>query len=112
MIDGAREIALAQARFPLKGLGFMPSGEGVQFNGVAYENASGRERISICMSIAIASHPDFRVVLVRDASLFDADGLAWVEEFAVENDVQVWLEEISHAGDGQVLTLVEGEVLP
>jgi hypothetical protein len=109
-IDHGREIALAQAKYPMPGLGFMPSGEGVQFNGLPYEQASGRERISICMSIAAASHPEFRVVLVRDASLFDADGLAWVEQFAVENDLSVWLEEISHTGAGQVLTLVEGSV--
>lgn len=98
---------LAQAQFPVDGLGFTE--EGVTYQGVPFKQASSAEQIRVSMAMAIALNPTLRVIRIQDGSLLDADSLALVEETAREHDMQVWMEVV---GDGieNAYTIVDGEV--
>lgn len=110
ILDHEREIALAQAKYPLAGLGFLPSGEGVMFNGVPLAQASGREKWTVGVALARASNPEFGVMLVRDAALIDPAGLTWLKELGVEYGLQIWLEKIVSDGGDDVVTIQDGSV--
>lgn len=51
------------------------------------------------MAIALAANPKLPVVLIRDGSLLDEDGLRMVAEMAEARGAQVWLERVSNAGN-------------
>lgn len=102
-----KAAAIAAAKMPVPGLGF--TDEGVTLNGLPFEQASSAEQLRASMGIAMAMNPELRVVLIRDGSLLDEDGLRLVAEMAAERDFQVWVESVDSSGaigfvmeDGQV----------
>ena len=60
--------------------------------------------------MAMALNPKLRVIRILDGSLLDAENLAIVEQMAVDNDFQIWLEKISD-GSGVGITIEDGSVL-
>ena len=88
--------AIANAKMPVPGLGF--TDEGVTLNGLPFEQASSAEQLRASMGIAMAMNPELRVVLIRDGSLLDEDGLRLVAEMAAEHDFQVWVESVDSSG--------------
>jgi DNA repair ATPase RecN len=106
-IDAKKVEALAAAKFPVEGLSV--DGDVVTVNGVPFEQASSAEQIRVGLAIGGALNPKLRVVLVRDGSLLDADGLRLVAEWAEQHDMQVIMERVS---DGSPVGIVieDGEV--
>jgi hypothetical protein len=98
-IDAKRKAigeAIARAKMPVPGLGFA---EGiVTYNGLPLNQASGAEQLAISFAIAKAANPTLRVVLIRDASLLDAESLAQLAEMAKDGDYQIWLERVDTSG--------------
>jgi hypothetical protein len=47
----------------------------------------------------MAGSPKLPVVLIRDGSLLDEDGLRLVAEMADARGAQVWIERVSNAGN-------------
>lgn len=92
-IDQQKTAAIAAAKMPVEGLGFDDSGT-VTFGGLPLDQASQAERIRVSVAIGIAMNPRLRVLLIRDASLLDADSLAMVCEMARDAGAQVWLERV------------------
>lgn len=107
-LDAERAKMLASAAYPVTGLGFDADG-GVTFGGLPLSQASGAEKIRVSMAVALSARKDVRVVLIRDASLLDDDGLALVAKMAEERDAQVWLERVGDKDPGAVV-FVDGEV--
>jgi len=102
-----KEGAIARLKMPIEGLAY---GDGViRYNGVPFEQASAAEQLRIAMAIAMAKNPKVRVILVRDASLFDVDSMEAIYAMAAEKDFQVWIEVAEK--EGRVGILIEdGEV--
>lgn len=106
-IDTDKADMLANAAFPVEGLGF--DTEGVTYQGVPFKQASTAEQIRVSMAMAIALNPTLRVIRITDGSLLDQNSLALVEEMAREHDYQVWLEVVGEGPDN-AFTIVDGEV--
>lgn len=93
--QAAKEKALAGAAFPVPGLGL---GDGhVTFNGVPLAQASSAEQLRISMALAMAANPAVKVVLVREGSLLDENGLRLVAEMATEKGYQIWMEKVDNS---------------
>lgn len=104
-IDAEKQRQLKEAKFPLPGLGF--SDTGVTLDGIPFAQCSTGDQIRASAAIGIALNPKLRVLLIRDASLLDKEGLKILAEMAKEKDVQLWLEEV---GDSkEVAVTIEGE---
>jgi DNA repair exonuclease SbcCD ATPase subunit len=104
----AKEQALAAAKFPVPGLSL---GDGqVLFNNVPLAQASSAEQLRISTALAMAANPKVRVVLIREGSLLDEQGLHLVAEMATAKGYQVWVEKVdSSRGIGVVIE--DGSVL-
>lgn len=105
--DRQKADAIAAAKMPVPGLGF---GDGmVTLNGLPFDQASGAEQLRASIGIAMAMNPNLRVMLIRDGSLLDENGLRLVGEMAEQHDFQVWLERVqTNATVGIVME--DGEV--
>jgi DNA repair exonuclease SbcCD ATPase subunit len=104
----AKEQALAAAKFPVPGLSL---GDGqVLFNNVPLAQASSAEQLRISTALAMAANPQVKVVLIREGSLLDEQGLHLVAEMATAKGYQVWVEKVdSSRGIGVVIE--DGSVL-
>jgi DNA repair exonuclease SbcCD ATPase subunit len=91
-----RAAAIARAAMPVPGLGF---GDGmVTLNDLPFDQASGAEQLRASIAIAMAMNPKLRVLLIKDGSLLDKNGIKLVAELAAENDMQVWMESVDTSG--------------
>jgi DNA repair exonuclease SbcCD ATPase subunit len=106
-IDAAKQRALAEARFPVTGLSL--DGDVVTFNGVPLDQASGAEQLRVGLAIGAALNPKLRVILVRDGSLLDTDGLRLVAEWAEASGMQVIMERVAD-GSRVGIVIEDGEV--
>lgn len=103
-IDKAKRDSIAAAKFPVDGLSVSESGE-VLFNGLPFSQASGAEQLRVSVAIGLALNPKLRVLLIRDGSLLDEEGLGLVAELAAQADAQVWMERVET--DGHVSVIIE-----
>lgn len=101
-IDAEREKRLAETKFPVPGLSFNINGS-ITLNELPLEQASQAEQLRVAVAMAIALNPKLRVLLVRDASLLDAQSLQLVTDMAAAADVQVFLEMVGEEGPGIVI---------
>jgi len=100
-IDAHKAATLAEAEWPVDGLGF--DAEGVTLNGLPFEQASSAEQLRVSVAMGLALNPTLRVLLIRDGSLLDAESLRIVAELAKERDGQVWLERVSEGSECSVV---------
>jgi hypothetical protein len=99
----AKEAAIAAAALPVPGITF---GDGaILLNGLPFNQASSAEQLRTSVAIGMASAPALRVMLVRDGSLLDEDGMRLLGEMAEEHDCQVWVETVR--SDGRVGFVLE-----
>lgn len=101
-----REEALAKAKMPIDGLGFVINEKGkpvVTFNGQPFEQASTAQQIRASTAIAMASNPQLRVLRIKDGSLLSPKSMAMIAEMAAEQDFQIWCEVVGTGGVGVVI---------
>lgn len=96
-IDQQKADGLAAASFPVDGLGF--DEDGVTYQDVPFKQASSAEQLRVSLAMAMALHPELRVIRIADGSLLDSDNLALIEDMAKAQDYQVWLEMVSETND-------------
>jgi len=101
LMEKKREL-LTKAEYPIEGLGIDVDGV-VMFNGIPFDQASAAEQIRVSMAVALAMNPQLRIVLIRDASLLDADSLELIRVMAAERDAQVWTERVGEGDECQVI---------
>ena len=106
-IDKRKADGLAAATFPVDGLGF--DADGVTYQGVPFKQASSAEQLRVSLAMAIALNPGLRVIRIADGSLLDSTNLELIEEMAVSNDYQVWIEMVNESGDFGI-TIEDGQV--
>lgn len=97
----ARQEMIRAAEFPVEGLAF--GDDGVVFNELPFDQASGAEQLQVSVAMGLAMNPELKVLLVRDGSLLDEDHLALVAKMAEEADAQVWIERVGDGDEVQVL---------
>ena len=107
-IDKRKADGLAAATFPVDGLGF--DADGVTYQGIPFKQASGAEQLRVSLAMAIALNPGLRVIRIADGSLLDSTNLQLIEEMAVANDYQVWIEMVNESGDFGIV-IEDGEVV-
>ena len=109
-IDAEKEKALNEAEFPVPGLSFDENG--VTYNGIPFDQASGMEQTKVSLGMGIALNPELRVLLVREASVITPKSLEAIAEFAKEKDVQLWLEDCRATEDQASVIIEDGSVKP
>lgn len=102
-LDARREAEIAAAKMPVPGLAFDASG--VTLDGLPFEQASQAQQLRVSVAMGFAMNPRLRILLIRDASLLDAESLALVEQMAADAGAQVWLERVEQ--DGATTVLIE-----
>ena len=107
-VDEEKQKQLAEAKFPLDGLGFGDSV--VTYNGLPIDQASRAERIKVMISMAIALKPKLRVFRMSDGSLLDAESEKVIEEMCENEDYQAWIEQMDESGKVGIV-ISEGEVV-
>lgn len=107
-IDTRKADALANATFPVDGLGF--GDEGVVFNGIPFSQSSASEQIRVSLAMAMALNPRLRVIRILDGSLLDAENMAVITSMAEAQGFQVWIERVGD-GDGVGVIIEDGSVV-
>lgn len=92
-IDADKLAKIAAAQFPVLGLGFDLAGN-VTFNNIPFDQCSSAEQLRVSVAIGIAMNPKLRVLLIRDGSLLDDNGLNLLARMASESGSQVWIERV------------------
>lgn len=100
-VDEKKAAALASAKFPVEGLGFDELGP--TLNGAPLEQASQAEKLRLSVAIGAALHPRLRVMLLRDGSVLDEDGMRLLAELAREHDLQLWCERVGDKDPAAVI---------
>lgn len=100
-LDKKRAETIAAAKMPVPGLGFDPAGF-VTLNGLPLEQASDAERIRVSVGIGLAMHPKLKMLMIRNASLLDSDGMALVRQMAHDAGAQFWLERVGRDAETTV----------
>lgn len=95
-IDTKKAEAILNAAFPVPGLGF--DDVGVTFKDVPFAQCSSAERLRVSVALAMAANPRLRVIRITDGSLLDKTNLQIIEEMAVDNDYQIWVEKVDESG--------------
>lgn len=99
--DQDKAQAIEDAEFPVPGLSF--DEDGVLYNDLPFDQASGAERLRVSIAMGIALNPKFRVLLVKDGSRLDRNNLAVVKEMADKHNMQIWIERVGDGDDCQVI---------
>ena len=110
--EAEKRAALADAKFPVAGLGF---GDGcVTYRDIPLSQASSAEQIRVSMAIAMATNPDLKVIHIAAGSLLDSEGMNIIKEMAESGDYQVWIEKVDESGkvgivfeDGEIVAVNE-----
>jgi energy-coupling factor transporter ATP-binding protein EcfA2 len=106
-IDAEKAKALAEAKWPVDGLGF--SGDGVTYQGLPFAQASKAQRYGVSVAIGAMLNPELPVMLIRDASALDEDAMALLAKLAEEKGQQLWIERVGKNDVGAII-LEDGEV--
>ncbi len=106
-LDASKAAALAKTKMPVAGLGV--DDNHVTLNGFPLSQASGAEQLQTSLAIAASTSPELRDIWIEDGALLDGDSLELVNQFAVDNDLRVWLERVGETDDDCVI-LEDGSV--
>lgn len=99
-IDEEKAQLLANAKFPVPGLGF--SDDGVLLNGLPFEQASEKEQLVTSAAVCLAQQPKLKALRFQRGSLLDAENEAALRQFAKENQCQIFFEVVANkAKDGK-----------
>lgn len=105
-LDGDRRMMIENAEYPLPGMGFDADG-GFTYQGVVFDQASEREQLELAVAIGLKLRP---VILIRDGSDFDEDGLRELEAMVEKAGGQALIQIVKNADDGVGFFLEEGQV--
>ena len=101
-IKAAEGRLLAESGIPVKGIGFDEAGTPL-LNDRSLELASGRERIEVAVSVALAADPQLRVCLLDEANELDLDAMKALDRLARKHHFQIWCVRIGLEGPGEIV---------
>lgn len=100
---------VANTKMPIDGLYF--DNDGIKYNNKPLASCSDAEKIKIGLSIALASNPKIKVILMKQGSFLDDESLTLVGEMAQKNGAQVWIEKVGTSGENGII-IEDGEIAP
>ncbi|HEY5960279.1 MAG TPA: hypothetical protein VIV60_27185, partial [Polyangiaceae bacterium] len=106
-IDESKRQQLANAKWPVPGLGFTE--EGVTIDGQPFEQASQAEARVVSFAIGAALNPELKVALIDDGEKLDKTSMKHLAKLAAEKDMQVWIERVGD-GDAGAIIIEDGEI--
>lgn len=106
-IDGQKDAALRNTKFPLPGLSFTE--DGIFYQGQPFSQISDGEKLRVSVAMGMTMNPQLRVIFIRDGSLLDAKGLALIAEMAAANNYQVWMED-ARSTDPAKIVIEDGHI--
>lgn len=106
-IAAEKAAAIGACTFPVPGLAL--GDDGPTLDNVPLVQASAAQKLRVSVALGLAMNPRLKVLLVRDASLLDANSLALVAQMAADADAQVWLERVGD-GDPTAVVIADGQV--
>jgi len=95
-LDLAREQALKAANMPIADLSF--NDHGVTYKGIPFRQCSSEERLRVSIAMGMALNSKLRVMFIRDGSLLDAKHRAVIQQMAIDNEYQLWIERVDDSG--------------
>jgi len=101
----AKQEAISRAKYPA-GISLGADSHGkpcVLYNEIPLEQASQAEQLKAAAAIGMFANPKLRVLMVREASLFDTQSMAVLEQLAADNDYQVFAEIVDESGNVGVM---------
>lgn len=107
-LDEEKAERLAAAKFPIEGLGF--DDVGPTLHGVPLAQASQAEALRLSVAIGAALNPRVKVMLIREGSRLDDEGLALLAKLAEETGSQLWIERVGTKDAGAII-IEDGEVV-
>lgn len=110
-IDATKRRQLAEAEFPVDGLGFSDDGMTLLLNGFPLSQASGAEQIRVAVAVAMRMAGNLKVALVDEGEKLDLEQLALLDECVREAGGQVLLSRVS-CGEEVNLVIEDGAVAP
>lgn len=105
-IDGVKSSAIAAAKYPL--LGLSVTEDGWALDGIPGEQVCQSGQLKISIAIAIALNPG-RVLLAREGSFLDDEGLRLLDEMCTAAGVQALVEVVGKR-EGMMVVIEDGEV--
>ncbi|MBP8131402.1 MAG: AAA family ATPase [Candidatus Hydrogenedentes bacterium] len=105
----AKQDRIAAAQMPVVGLSFDLETGRLTLNGVPLKQASRSEQLRVAVVMAMAQHPELRVMRIEDASILDAESMAMLKGLAADNDYQIWMEVVDESGEVGIY-IEDGEV--
>ncbi len=76
---------------------------GITHNGIPFDQCSSAEQLRVSVAMGFAMNPKLKILLIRDGSLLDENGLKTVAKMAGEADGQLWLERVGEGKECQVI---------
>lgn len=101
-MDAEKRSKINTAKYPIEALAFDTAG-GVTLGGIPFEQCSSAEQLRVSVAIGLALNPSLRVLLIRDGSLLDPDGLKLIADMAAKADGQIWIERVGKGGEVSVI---------
>lgn len=108
-VDAEKDRALADAKFPLDGLGI--GVDGPTLNGIPFSQASSAEQLRTGVAIGLAGKPKARIMLIRDGSLLDSGNMQELNRIAEEFDAQVFVERVAESAAPSAVYIEDGEIV-
>jgi hypothetical protein len=106
-IDLEKQRRVNEAKFPIAGLGI--TDEYVTYNGKPFGQLSTGEQIRVSTAVAMSLNPQLKIIIIREGSLLDKEGLESIIALAAEKDYQVWIERVSDSKNVGIF-IEEGEI--
>lgn len=100
-VDELKRDAIAKAKYPIEGL--TVENDAPVYKGTLLEQAGNAARIRIATAIGFALHPELKVLVIKNGSLFDEKSLAAMCEAAAEVDGQLIIECVGDRKDACVV---------
>ena len=107
-LDKSKADALAKAEMPVPGLAL--GDDCILFDGVPFEQAHTSMQTKVGIALAMAMNPRLKVIIIRDASLLDAETVADIARMADESGYQVWMETVGQK-TGHAVVIEDGAVI-
>lgn len=108
-LDDRKKQCLAEAKWPVAGLGF-DAESGVTYNGLPFSSASSAEQLRVSAKVGMSRHPELRLMHVEDGSLLDAQSMKILAECAGDEDYQVIVERVADEKRGGEVYIEDGMV--
>ena len=106
----AKRDAVARTMMPVDALAFNLDSGLLEYRGVPLKQASRSEQLRVAVAMAMAQHPELRVMRIEDASILDTESMAVLRQLATDQDYQLWLEVVDESGHVGVY-IEDGEVM-